>query len=131
MQPAPAGKDPKPYNTFYITATLVRPSQTMISRRPTIQPVGGFTVGATRYNDCKALLLERLNSKWFLLQHTFVVYYKMPFLYVCLIDLRNHSLNKTKVSRPMQVDATSHYIVACCWGVLANNVASVCLGQKL
>ena len=31
----------------------------------------------------------------------------------------------------MQTDATSHYIVACCWGFLANNVASVCTGLKV
>ena len=30
----------------------------------------------------------------------------------------------------MQTDATSHNIVACCWGFLANNVASVCTGLK-
>ena len=27
----------------------------------------------------------------------------------------------------MQTDATNHNIVACCWGFLANNVASVCM----
>ena len=32
--------------------------------------------------------------------------------------------------RPMQTDATSHNIVACCWGVLVNNAASVCMGLK-
>ena len=31
----------------------------------------------------------------------------------------------------MQTDATSHNIVACCWGFLANNVASVCMGLKV
>ena len=31
----------------------------------------------------------------------------------------------------MQTDATSDNIVACCWGVLANNVASVCMGLKV
>ena len=31
----------------------------------------------------------------------------------------------------MQTDATSHNIVACCWGFLANNVASVCMGPKV
>ena len=33
--------------------------------------------------------------------------------------------------RPMQTDSTSHNIVACCWGILANNVASVCMGLKV
>ena len=33
--------------------------------------------------------------------------------------------------RPMQTDATSHNIVACCWGFLANNVASVCMGLNV
>ena len=28
----------------------------------------------------------------------------------------------------MQTDATSNNIVVCCWGFLANNVASVCMG---
>ena len=31
----------------------------------------------------------------------------------------------------MQTDATSHNIVACCWGCVANNVASVCMGLKV
>ena len=31
----------------------------------------------------------------------------------------------------MQTDATSHNIVACCWGFLANSVASVCTGLKV
>ena len=35
------------------------------------------------------------------------------------------------VLRPMQTDATSHNVVACCWGFLANNVASVCMGLKV
>ena len=30
--------------------------------------------------------------------------------------------------RPLQTDATSHNIVACCWGFSANNVVSVCMG---
>ena len=33
--------------------------------------------------------------------------------------------------RPMQTDATSHNIVACCWAFLANNVASVYMGLKV
>ena len=33
--------------------------------------------------------------------------------------------------KPMQTDATSHNIVACCWGFMANNVASVCMGLKV
>ena len=33
--------------------------------------------------------------------------------------------------RPMQTDATSHNIVACCGRFLANNVASVCMGLKV
>ena len=33
--------------------------------------------------------------------------------------------------RPVETDATSHNIVACCWGFLANNIASVCMGLKV
>ena len=33
--------------------------------------------------------------------------------------------------RPMQTDATRHNTVACCWGFLVNNVASVCMGLKV
>ena len=31
----------------------------------------------------------------------------------------------------MQTDATNHNTVACCWGFLANNVASVCMVLKV
>ena len=30
-----------------------------------------------------------------------------------------------------KTDATSHNVVACCWGFLANNVASVCMGLNV
>ena len=39
--------------------------------------------------------------------------------------------NSLRILRPMQTDATSHNIVVCCWGFLANNVASVCMGLKV
>ena len=31
----------------------------------------------------------------------------------------------------MQTDPTTHNIVACCWGFVANSVASVCMGLKV
>ena len=31
----------------------------------------------------------------------------------------------------MQTDAASQDIVVCCWGFLANNVASVCMGLNV
>ena len=47
------------------------------------------------------------------------------------LSARVLSYQKVILLRPMQTDATSHNIVACCWGFLANNVASVCMGLKV
>ena len=50
---------------------------------------------------------------------------------VCFASQPVNSANRVSTLRHMQTNATSHNAVACCRGVLANNVESVCMGLKV